>query len=145
MRLSLVKAWKWIIGGIRASERKEIEMKLPKIITHKNMEEFRKELFSFAKDPKNWEELKNPDFWGNQGVTLEYPIGEIAESFTKTLVLTNNGAKPNVVSLSGKEGFNAQGLEGKCRVRKPLVQALIALAMTSPFRGRIVTDKGGEL
>lgn len=115
-------------------------MELPKIITHKNVEEYRKILYDFAGDPQNWDELKDPDFWGNREVTLEYPMGEIAENFTKTLVLTNNGAKPDVVPLTGKEGFNAQGLEGKCQVRKPLVQALTALAMTSPFRGRIVVD-----
>jgi len=110
--------------------------KMPKVITHKNLESILKELrtdFSSTATP-----IRNVKHWYTI-VTLECPIGEFAESPLKTLALRGFA---NVICLpiDGTEGFNAQGLEGKGQVCQSLFNALINMRDNlAPFRGRIIT------
>jgi len=70
------------------------------------------------------------------------PTGELCEDGLKTLALVGRG-EYSTVALTGKEGFNAQGLEGKVVISKPLFNALMAMRdLINPHRGRILW-KGG--
>jgi hypothetical protein len=54
-----------------------------------------------------------------------------------------SGAKNyETTRLTGQEGFNAQGLEGKVRVRKPLFNALMNMDLLPRNRARILTTFG---
>jgi len=117
--------------------------KLPKYITHKNMKPV---LDAIAKEPffqigSNVEHTGQE--WFHQEVTLEFPLGEIAKDGLTTMALVGRAreeGRMETCSLTGKEGFAAQGLEGKVRIRKDLFGALMNMRDTLPeFRGRIVT------
>jgi len=114
-------------------------MQLPRIITHKNMGPLLKAL---SKDPYlrcGSKRRHDPDDWFWQQVVLEVPTGELCEDGLKTLALAGTGHHQSVLPLSGKEGFLAQGLEGKVMIRKPLFNALMNLRDLIPInRGRIL-------
>lgn len=79
--------------------------------------------------------------WYAQTVTLEFPIGELCKDGLTTIALIGfTHVQPT--PLTGKEGFDAQGLEGKIQIKKPLINALLNLRDILPInRGRIVFDK----
>lgn len=112
-------------------------MKLPKVITHKNMKPILEALSGLpCFQPGNNEELPE---WLRQEVILEMPLGELCCDGLKTLALVGR-RKPEPMGLTGKEGFNAQGLEGKVQIRKELFGALMNLRdLIEPYRGRILT------
>lgn len=80
--------------------------------------------------------LPRPSDWHQQTVALEFPIGELTKPMMR-LVLVGR-AEPEVLPIDGSERFDAQGLEGKVRVRKPLVNALLNMNLLPEWRGRIV-------
>jgi hypothetical protein len=114
-------------------------MKLPKIITHKNMgpllDQLQREPYfkigsKVRYDPEDW-------YW--KIVHLEVPTGELAEDTLKTIAIVGHGEIEHL-PLTGKEGFNAQGLEGKVSIAKRLFNALMNMRDLIPERrGRIVT------
>ena len=77
-------------------------------------------------------------------VTLEVPLGEIAMERFASLIALGILPRPMIGNLTGKEKFNAQGLEGKASftLPRPLAEAL--LKGLPPYRGRIVTGKNHE-
>ena len=112
---------------------------IPKIITHRNLDPL---LDAVNREPYfmiEWSRAKLPrPRWVDTPVYLEMPTGEIARDGLTTLALVGF-AKPESLALTGKEGFNAQGLEGKVRVKKPLFNALMNMRdILAPGRGRIV-------
>jgi len=114
-------------------------MKLPKVITHKNLPEVEEAIRA------DIDAVSDPDHWAQQPVYLEFPAGEIAEDWLKTLALVGMGKNYECLPLTGKEGFRAQGLEGKIRVRKPLINAVYNLRDLLPrYRGRIITREGRD-
>lgn len=80
--------------------------------------------------------------WVDKVVVLEFPLGELAKDGLTTLALVGMGKNYETAGLTGKEGFNAQGLEGKVRVRKPLFNALMNMDLLPRGRGRILTMFG---
>lgn len=73
-------------------------------------------------------------------VTLEFPTGELAKDFLSRMALVGRSC-PRPVALTGKEGFDAQGLEGKVQARMELWAAITKLRDILPAgRGRIVVE-----
>jgi hypothetical protein len=110
-----------------------------KIITHKNLNYWLKKVQG---EPyfECGSTVKTPPAWCYQEVTLEFPLGELCKDGLTTIALVGR-EKPEPVPLTGKEQFNAQGLEGKIQVRKPLFNALMNLRDLLPeLRGRILLD-----
>ena len=108
-----------------------------RIITHKNLQPY---LNRLQKEP----EFRPgpapiiPDAWYRQRVILEIPMGELAKDGLTTMALCGL-EYPDVVPLTGKEGFAAQGLEGKAQITKDLFGALMNMRDLIPAnRGRIV-------
>ena len=113
-------------------------MKLPKIITHKNMGPILDAIAALPCYQCGAPLDLEPPAWVHQLVILEVPAGELCESGLKTMALKGRNEHA-VCDLDGKEGFNAQGLEGKVRIRKDLFGAIMNLRdLIAPFRGRIV-------
>lgn len=108
-----------------------------KIINHKNLRYWLDKLKSEPQlacggPQRTWSE------WFDKPCTLEFPLGEIAQSDLHVIALVGRGPT-DPVPLTGKEGFNAQGLEGKLQIVKPLINALFNLRDILPeHRGRIV-------
>ena len=118
------------------------EKMVPSIITHKNMQPLLDEICGLpAYQPGSRED---PPDWVHQEVVLEFPLGEICEDGLKTLAICGT-RKPETMDLIGVEKFNAQGLEGKCQIRKDLFSALMNLRDLIPeHRGRILCPKRKE-
>jgi len=115
-------------------------MKLPHVITHKNMEPLLRAVCEEPYFQIGRKTIYDPSAWYWRAVTLEFPLGELAKDGLTTIALVGRN-KYETVALTGKEGFNAQGLEGKVRVRKDLFMALMNLRDVLPARrGRIVVD-----
>jgi len=114
-------------------------MKLPKVINHKNMAPL---LEAIAHEPCYQPGSNTPitgDEWHQSLVWLEMPTGELARDPLASLALLGHDYW-EATSITGEEGFQAQGLEGKIRVRKTLFSALMNLRdILPPRRGRIVT------
>ena len=114
---------------------------IPKVITHKNMGPL---LGALAQEPcfQCGSNIPEPEgAWFRRQVILEFPLGELYRDGLLTLALTGFD-RPETLALTGKEGFNAQGLEGKVQVRKDLFLALMNLRDLLPeFRGRIITKE----
>ena len=113
-------------------------MDVPRTITHKNI---RPLLVALQAEPWSQCGSKAPyehEAWYWEPCYLEVPTGELAKDGLTTMALVGRGV-PEHCSLTGKEGFVAQGLEGKVRIRKPLFNALMNLRDIVPeYRGRIV-------
>ena len=115
-------------------------MQIPKIITHANIQPL---LDAICNEPEfqcgNKDAKYDPSKWYRQTVTLEVPTGELAKDGLTTMALKGRNDY-NLADLTGKEGFNAQGLEGKVQIRKELFGALMNMRdLIAPHRGRIVT------
>lgn len=114
-------------------------MKLPRIITHANYKPIFAQLTAAPPDSTSI----TPEF-ARQTVVFECPLGELCDgNFAKLLLLAPNGvADVEVARLTGREGFNAQGLEGLARCHIPLAAALLLLdrGFIPHRRGRIITS-----
>ena len=118
-------------------------MKLPRIITHKNMGPILEAMLQepYFQPGKSAPWNKNDWFW--QMVDLEVPTGEVCENGLKTTAIMGHSHLGRSQPITGKEGFSAQGLEGKVVIRKPLFNALMNLRDLIPaHRGRIVRKAG---
>jgi len=115
-------------------------VKIPRIISHKNMGPLLKALSEEPCYQPGSQTAPQPEDWHQRPVWLEVPVGELVRDELTTLALV--GRNPyEIVPLTGKEGFRAQGLEGKVRIRKTLFAALMALRDIVPqYRGRIVVS-----
>ena len=112
-------------------------------ITHANMDALLDRLAT-EQEFQPGQQKTVPDAWYREQVILEFPSGELCKGALASLALLGRRA-PVVAELTGKEGFNAQGLEGKVVVRKDLFGALMNRRDILPeYRGRIVSDKGGS-
>ena len=110
------------------------------IITHENLQKYLYRLLKEDEFSPGYKGKSDPDKWYRELVWLEFPTGEAARSGLQTLALIGKH-NPEHVSIDGTEGFNAQGLEGKVRVRKELFSALMNMRDLLPKnRGRIITD-----
>ena len=108
------------------------------IITHKNIDKWLERLQREPEFQPGPDAPIRPNAWYRQQVTLEVPTGELAKDGLTTMALCGL-EYPDVVPLTGKEGFNAQGLEGKVQVTKDLFGALMNMQDLIPAnRGRIV-------
>lgn len=115
-------------------------MEIPKVITHKNIEPLLDALLEEPEFKIGSSAKYDPAKWYRQTVTLEVPTGELAKDGLTTMALRGHSV-PVIVELSGKEGFNAQGLEGKVQIRKELFSALMNMRdLIAPYRGRIVVE-----
>lgn len=107
----------------------------------KELEKFRSMIVDLASNALMWKSVyEDQKHWVNMEVTLEFPLGEIAKDWVTTLVLTG-GRQPKVKKIDKSDRFNAQGLEGKCSVKKRFVSALANMQLLPVNRGRIVIDK----
>ena len=116
----------------------EPPVNIPRVITHKNMGPIRDAIAledEFQPGPGHKINLRG---WYRRPVILEFPMGEIAEEAMKSIALVAR-SEHWTEKLTGKEGFIAQGLEGKVLVVKDLFGALINMDLVLPFRGRILT------
>ena len=115
-------------------------MKIPRVITHKTMGPL---LAAISREPEfqcGSREPYDPSKWYRREVILEFPTGEIAKDMLTTMALLGRRDYETAV-IDGSEQWNAQGLEGKIRVRKELLAALMNLRDILPeHRGRIVTE-----
>lgn len=109
------------------------------IVTHKNLKPLLKKLQhepEFQIGNKSYQ--PTGDEWYRQRVCLEFPSGEAARDGLATLALIGT-ANYETTGLTGKEGFDAQGLEGKIVVRKDFFSALMNMRDILPVnRGRII-------
>ena len=121
----------------RNSKRK---VTVPRMIDHDNMQPLLDALEEEpCYQPGPSAPMPQPEDWHQQLVWLEFPTGEAARDGLTTLALIGRNYN-ETASLDGREGFLAQGLEGKVRVQKPLFSALMNLRDILPKRrGRIVT------
>lgn len=116
---------------------------VPEIVTHANIRPLLARLleepwFKIGARPKGpWPK----DAWFYREAILEVPLGELAQGGLNTMALV--GRSPYTTApLTGKEGFNAQGLEGKALIRKPLFNALMNMRdLIGVHRGRIITRR----
>jgi hypothetical protein len=116
-----------------------VAIDIPKIITHKNMEPLLDALQREEEFQPGYKGRDKPDAWYRRQVTLEFPLGELAKGWLNTFPLVGF-QRPEVLPLDGKEGFSAQGLEGKAAVHKDLFMALMNMRdILPPYRGRIIT------
>jgi len=116
----------------------EPPVRIPKVITHKNMGPIRDAIaLEDEFQPGPGHKIK-PRGWYRRPVVLEFPMGEIAEEALKSIALIGR-SEHWTEGLTGKEGFRAQGLEGKVLVIKDLFGALINMDLLLPHRGRILT------
>ena len=107
------------------------------IITHKNLRYWLGKLADHP-DMQCGARTHDPDAWFRANCTLEFPLGEIARDSLTTLALLGR-ERPDPAPLTGKEGFNAQGHEGKIAIDKPLIGALLNMRDLLPeYRGRIL-------
>ena len=121
----------------RNSKRK---VTVPRMIDHDNMQPL---LDALQEEPCYQPGLSapmpQPEDWHQQLAWLEFPTGEAAQDGLTTLALIGRNYN-ETASRDGKEGFLAQGLEGKVCVQKPLFSPLMNLRDILPKRrGRIVT------
>lgn len=79
-----------------------------------------------------------PPAWVHQEVILEVPLGELARGGLQTMALIGRSSFRNV-PLTGKENFDAQGLEGKVQIKKDLFSAVMNLDILPHHRGRVLT------
>lgn len=78
--------------------------------------------------------------WYRKIVTLEFPLGELAKGFLNNIALCGSKSV-ETMSINKSDKFNAQGLEGKCCVKRDFFGALMAMRDILPeYRGRIVID-----
>jgi len=113
------------------------------IITHKNLQPFLDRLMAEPEFAIGSHTRPEGGVWYRQIVTLEFPTGEACKDGLTALALMGSNSH-ECVPLTGKEGFDAQGLEGKIQVRKDLFGALMALRDILPeHRGRIIADSMG--
>lgn len=110
------------------------------IITHKNIGLFLARLErepEFKIGPNTYK--PTGDEWYRQRVRLEFPTGEVAKDGLTTMALVGLRGEYKAEALTGHEGFDAQGLEGKVVIEKELFSALMNLRDILPERrGRIV-------
>jgi hypothetical protein len=108
------------------------------VITHRNIGPYLKRLqrepeFKIGKTYR-----PTGDEWYRTQCRLEFPTGEAAKDGLTSMALIGQRSHSHE-SLTGKEGFDAQGLEGKVVVWKDLFTALMNLRDLLPERrGRIV-------
>ena len=114
-------------------------MQLPKMITHRNIQPILDALTNEAEFQCGSKVEYDASKWYRQTVTLEVAAGELCKDGLTTMALV--GRSPYVTEgLTGKEGFNAQGLEGKVVIRKELFGALMNMRdLVTANRGRIIT------
>ena len=78
----------------------------------------------------------------NQPVILEVPLGELVGNLAGfAMVWKMQGRLSDVMPITGKERFNAQGLEGKVRVKMALYDALLVSTQTTKNRLNIIKGK----
>ena len=112
--------------------------RLPPIIDQRNYGVITEEVARLTQDREAWSETYDGSHWLNREVTLEFALGELAEDGFKTIALV--GTKNyTVMPLTGGERWNAQGIEGKVIIRKPLREALANIQILKPYRWRIIT------
>ena len=112
-------------------------MDIPKVITHKNIEPLLTALCNEPEFKIGSKAEYDPSKWYRQTVTLEVATGELAGLQSFALI---GRSSYETLPLTGKEGFDAQGLEGKVAIRKELFSALMNMRdLISRYRGRIVT------
>lgn len=76
--------------------------------------------------------------WYRTQVTLEFPLGELANGLLSTLALVGRRI-PKTLPIDGTERFSAQGIEGKASVTMDLFSALAKMRDILPeWRGRII-------
>lgn len=86
------------------------------------------------------EKVKSSPSLAKEIVRLEMPLGEIATSMMG-LLLQPYKDRIKIDSLTGKEGFNAQGLEGKCFIDLTFGQAIVLMKLVNEYRGRILLPR----
>jgi hypothetical protein len=113
---------------------------IPPVITHANMRPLLDAISAEPSFQPGKHMLPRPA-WLSQEVVLEFPLGELARDGLTTMALVGFN-RPQQMDLTGREGFDAQGLEGKIQIRKPLFNALMNLRdILPPHRGRILTGE----
>lgn len=98
---------------------------IPQAITHANADAIRTVVAPLlVYQPGPVAAKYKPPVWGHQEAVFEFLLGR--SSFWSA-------------SLTGKERFDAQGLEGKVQVRKPLFNVILNLDLLPEHRGRVLT------
>lgn len=111
---------------------------MPTVITHQNIGLYLDRLQGEPEFKIGTTYKPTGDEWYRQRVQLEFPTGEAAKGGLQTMALIGR-LEYTTEALTGKEGFDAQGLEGKVCVVKDLFSALMSLRDLLPERrGRIV-------
>ena len=80
--------------------------------------------------------------WCEQDAAVEFPLGELTGEPLKIAALTGFGThRQEVCPIVRQDKFNAQGLEGKCRVHKNLFMAIMNLDVLPKYRGQVVVPR----
>lgn len=109
-------------------------------ITHKNLQEWLDKLAQVPYLQIGSNACYDSKGWYAKSVMLEFPMGELCKDGLTTIALIGF-THVSPMPLTGKEGFVAQGLEGKIQINKPLINALLNLRDLLPtHRGRILLD-----
>jgi hypothetical protein len=111
------------------------------VITHKNLDRYLQQLLKEPEFQIGRHGPADPDAWYRRQCWLEVATGELAKDPLTTLAIVGR-ANPESASLDGTEGFDAQGLEHKVRIRKELFMALMNMRdLIGLHRGRIVVER----
>ncbi len=110
-------------------------------IDHKNLGRYLKRLQQEPEFQIEYRGKPRQGAWYRQPCYLVLALGELAEDGLKTMALTGM-SEPEIIEIPKNARFNAQGLEGACRIRKPLFNALMNLRDLVPqYRGYVLTDR----
>lgn len=114
-------------------------MRLPRVIRDNNVEPIRRKLEDMAIDLPAWRKAHaDKSHWINTPVKLEFPGGETCEAEIKTLALLGPAGQYEYANITEDDRFDAQGLEGKIVVRRPLFVAIALIRLFKPHRWQIV-------
>ncbi len=112
------------------------------IITHRKLQPYLDKLLRESYLQPGYQGGYDYNAWFEQEVLLEFPCGELAKDALTTLALIGR-QRPEIVRIGEHESLDANGLEGKARVRKPFILALLNMRDILPYgRGRIVIEGG---
>ena len=112
-------------------------------IDHKNLRRYLRRLLMEPEFRVGSRAKPCSEAWYREPCYLVLALGELCEDGLKTLALVGR-EEPEIIEIPKNARFNAHGLEGACRIRKPLFNALMNLRDLVPqYRGYILTGKRG--
>ena len=109
------------------------------VLTQAEVAKIRNKLADLASNPLTWDRVYSelariPAF-------LEFPLGEVAKPENGLLMLAWDVSSQKPQPITDGDRFNAQSLEGKYSIQRPLTSAILALGIFPAHRAQIRANK----